>query len=101
MKVSKYYHVGLKMNDGSFLPIENPIGGTSFLREDLVQGRNTLIQIPWGEACVMEGFSLGLSELKWAKEHLLTDKYPYQEEIESFKEREVNLNTLGPDARIF
>ena len=43
----------------------------------------------------MEGFSLGLSELKWAKEHLLTDKYPYQEEIESFKEREVNLNILG------
>ena len=38
---------------------------------------------------------LGLSELNWAKEHLLTDKYPYQEEIESFKEREVNLNILG------
>lgn len=26
MRVSKHYHAGLKINDGSFLPIENPVG---------------------------------------------------------------------------
>ena len=48
----------------------------------------------------MEGFSLGPWELNWAKEYLLTDEYPYQEEIESFKEKEVNLDFLGlmPDS---
>lgn len=30
MKVSKHYPVGLKMDDGSFLPIENPIGRDQF-----------------------------------------------------------------------
>lgn len=32
MKVSKHYPVGLKMDDGSFLPTENPIGRDQFPR---------------------------------------------------------------------
>ena len=43
----------------------------------------------------MKGFMRGPFKLHCAEEHLLADGNPYQEEMESFKEGEVNLNFLG------
>lgn len=49
VKVSKHYIVGVKIDEGSFLSIENTAREGEVSWERLERGRNTLIQIHWGE----------------------------------------------------
>ena len=63
-----------------------------FLQVGLMRRKSTLIETQWWESLCDGGSSLGLSELNW---YVLIDGYPYQEEIENFREREAHLSFLG------
>lgn len=59
MKVSKHCIVGVKIDEASFLSIENPTREGEVSWERLEGGRNTLIQMHWGEGLCDGGLQAG------------------------------------------
>ena len=69
----------------NFSPPETLLGRENLPQRLLVKGRSVFLQTPGEKACVMAGFSLGLSELNWAKEHLLTESKQFQRRGSKFQ----------------
>ena len=56
-----------------------------FLQVGFMRRKSTLIETQWWESLCDGGSSLGLSELNWAKEHLLTESKQFQRRGSKFQ----------------
>ena len=68
-----------------FSLLKTLLGRENLPQRRLAKGRSVLVQTPGEKACVMTGFSLGLSELNWAKEHLLMERKQLQRRGSKFQ----------------